>query len=264
MSGIETELRGTAWIVHIARPERRNALDKSAWQGIREAVEAIPDAARSIIITGGTKVFSAGMDLKMDNPLLMEVGMAIASNDAAQVREIIVWLKHCLGALREASVPTIAAIEGPCLGGGLEVALHCDVRIASDSAVFAMPEPRLGFVADVGGTTFLNRLIGPGRASWLITSGRRIDADQAERWGLVEQRCAAGSALEAALGLSQDMALGAPVAMQNSLKLLRAEPPGALQNETEAGIRPILAGEVMEAMTARMEKRAPAWCPSEA
>ena len=262
MSGIETELIGSAWVVHIARPERRNALDKACWQGIRDAVEARPEAARSIIITGGTKVFSAGMDLKMDNPLLMEVGAAIASRDAAQVRDIIVWLKRCLAALREAPVPTIAAIEGPCLGGGLEVALHCDVRIASDSALFAMPEPRLGFVADVGGTTFLKRLIGPGRASWLITSGRRIDADQAERWGLVEQRCGAGTALEAALALSQDMALGAPVAMESSLSLLRAEPPGELDNETDAGSTALLAGEVMEAMTARMEKRPPPWCPS--
>ena len=184
----------------------------------------------------------------------MEVGAAIASRDAAQVRDIIVWLKRCLAALREAPVPTIAAIEGPCLGGGLEVALHCDVRIASDSALFAMPEPRLGFVADVGGTTFLKRLIGPGRASWLITSGRRIDADQAERWGLVEQRCGAGTALEAALALSQDMALGAPVAMESSLSLLRAEPPGELDNETDAGSTALLAGEVMEAMTAHSHR----------
>lgn len=264
MSGIETELNGTAWIVRIDRPKRRNALDKAAWQGVRDAVEARPATARSIIVTGGPDVFSAGMDLKLDNPLLMEVGMAVASGNAQQVRDVILWLKHCVAALREASVPTIAAIEGPCLGGGLEVALHCDVRIASDSAVFAMPEPRLGFVADVGGTTLLKRLVGPGRASWLITSGRKIDADHAERWGLVEQRCAAGSALETALAFAADIARGAPIAMANSVQLLRAEPPGELDNETEAGTRPILAGEVTEAMTARMEKRAPAWYPTEA
>jgi enoyl-CoA hydratase/carnithine racemase len=264
VSGIETELNGTAWVIRIARPNRRNALDKAAWKGIRDAVLAMPASARSIIVTGGTEAFSAGMDLKMDNPLLMEVGMAITSGDSGKVREIILWLKHCVAALREASVPTIAAVEGPCLGGGLEVALHCDVRIASDSAVFAMPEPRLGFVADVGGTTLLKRLVGPGRASWMITSGRRIDADHAARWGLVEERCSAGSALEAALAFSRDVALGAPIAMANSVQLLRAEPPGELENETEAGTRPILAGEVMEAMTARMEKRSPAWYPSDA
>jgi enoyl-CoA hydratase/carnithine racemase len=264
MSGITGQLEGTTWVVRIDRPSRRNALDKAGWKGIGDVVRAAPDSARAIIVTGSAEVFSAGMDLKMDNPLLMEVGMAIGSKDADKLRATIDWLKGCLGALREAKVPTIAAIEGPCLGGGLEVALHCDVRVASDSAVFSMPEPRLGFVADVGGTTLLKRLIGPGRASWLITSGRKIDVDHAERWGLIEQRCATGSALTEALALAADMALGAPVATAGSVELLRAEPTGEFANETDAGIRALLAGEVMEAVTARMEKRAPAWCPAPA
>ena len=262
MSGIETESIGDAWVVRIARPKRRNALDKAAWQGIGDAVRAAPDSARAIIVTGGAEVFSAGMDLKMDNPLLMEVGMAIGSQDEDKLRGTILWLKNCLGALRETRVPTIAAIEGACLGGGLEVALHCDVRIASDSAVFSMPEPRLGFVADVGGTTLLKRLIGPGRATWLITSASRIDADHAERWGLVEQRCGAGQALTEALALAHEMAHGAPVATAGTLAHLRAEPDGDFSTETEAGVQALLAGEVTEAVTARMEGRQPAWCPA--
>jgi len=264
VSGIETELNGVAWVIRIARPKRRNALDKAAWKGIRDAVEAAPAAARAIVITGGTDVFSAGMDLKMDNPLLMEVGMAIGARDSNQIREIIVWLKNCLSALRETRIPTIAAIEGPCLGGGLEVALHCDVRVASDAAVFSMPEPRLGFVADVGGTTLLKRLVGPGKASWMITSGRRIDIDHAERWGLIEQRCSPGQALSEALALAHDMAQAAPVAMAASLELLRALPDGDFDRETEAGMQPLMAGEAMESMTARMERRKPSWCPPEA
>jgi enoyl-CoA hydratase/carnithine racemase len=263
VSGIETELMGVAWVIRIARPKRRNALDKAAWKGIRDAVEAAPSSARAIVITGGTEVFSAGMDLKMDNPLLMEVGMAIGASDADKIREIIVWLKHCLSALRETRIPTIAAIEGPCLGGGLEVALHCDVRVAADTAVFAMPEPRLGFVADVGGTTLLKRLVGPGRASWMITTGRRIDVDHADRWGLIEQRCTTGQALTEALALVDDMAQAAPVAMAASLELLRAVPDGDFDRETEAGAQPLLAGEAMESMTARMERRKPTWCPAD-
>jgi len=262
MSGVQTESIGDVWVVRIARPKRKNALDKAAWQGIGDAVRSAPSSARAIVVTGSDGVFSAGMDLKMDNPLLMEVGMAIGAKDEDTLRNTILWLKSCLSSLREAKVPTIAAIEGACLGGGLEVALHCDVRIASDSAVFSMPEPRLGFVADVGGTTLLKRLIGAGRASWLITSARRIDADHAERWGLVEQRCATGDALNQALVLAHEMAHGAPVATAGSLALLREDLSHAFAAETEAGLQALLAGEVMEAVTARMERRNPSWCPA--
>lgn len=262
MSGIETELIGTVWLIRIARPSRRNALHKAAWQGIRDAVRSVPETARAIVVTGSSEVFSAGMDLKMDNPLLVEVGQAISNQNADQLKETILWLKDCLGALRETTIPTIAAVEGACLGGGLEVALHCDIRIASDSAVFAMPEPRLGFVADVGGTTLLKRLIGPGRATWLIASGARIDADHAEGWGLVEQRCPTGEACRQALSLARELAHGAPVATAGSLRLLRAVPDGAFEAETEAGVQALLAGEVMEAVTARLEGRLPTWCPA--
>jgi len=264
-NGVVAELVDLAWVVRIDRPKRRNALGGPAWEALRDAVLAVPESARAVIVTGSDAVFSAGMDLKLDNPLLMEVGQAIGGQDAEQLMAIIHRLKACLAPLRQVGVPTIAAIEGPCLGGGLEIALHCDVRIASDTAVLSMPEPRLGFVADVGGTTLLRRLVGPGRASWLITSGRKVDVDTAERWGLIEQRCAAGEALSTALALVADMAKGAPVATRGSLALLRGSEEGLdarFDAETEAGIQALLAGEVMEAVQARMEGRAPAWAPS--
>jgi len=255
---------GIAWVVRIDRPKRRNALGGPAWESLRDAVLAVPDEARAIIVTGSDSVFSAGMDLKLDNPLLMEVGQAIGAQDPDQLRSIIHRLKGCLSPLREAKVPTIAAIEGPCFGGGLEVALHCDVRVASDTAVMSMPEPRLGFVADVGGTTLLRRLVGPGRATWLISSGRKIGVETAENWGLIEQRSASGEALSDALALVWDMAKGAPVATEGSLGLLRGAEECLDQQfaaETEAGVKALLAGEVMEAIQARMASRSPAWAP---
>jgi enoyl-CoA hydratase/carnithine racemase len=264
--GIVAELvNDIAWVVRIDRPQRRNALGGPTWSALRDAILAAPKSARAIVVTGSDKVFSAGMDLKPDNPLLLEVAQAIGNQDANALKEIIHMLKGCIAPLREAGIPTIAAIEGPCLGGGLEIALHCDVRIASQTTVLAMPEPRLGFVADIGGTTLLHRLIGPGRASWLITSGRRIDIDTAEQWGLVEQRCEAGTALSTALELVTDMAKGAPVATRASLALLRDETESldqAFEAETAAGVDALLAGEVMEAIQARMQGRAAAWAPS--
>lgn len=264
--GIDLTLEHGVAVVRIHRPSRRNALHGPAWRALGEVVRSVPSEARAIIVTGSDSVFSAGMDLKMDNPLLPRVAQGIMGQQGDQLREVILELKSGLAPLREAAVPTIAAIEGPCLGGGLEIALHCDVRVASESAVLSMPEPRLGFVADVGGTTLLRRLVGPGRATWLITSGRRIPVQQAERWGLVEQTCEPGTALSSALALALDMAKGAPVATQESLMLLRSEVEpleDAFARETDAGVRALLSGELLEAVGARSEGRLPRWAPTE-
>ncbi len=260
--GIETSRHEEAWVVRINRPDRRNALSGDTWTAFRDAVLAAPTDARAIIVTGSERTFSAGMDLKLDNPLLPRVGGLVAAQDADGLRALIQELKACLAPLRAARVPTIAAIEGHCLGAGLEIALHCDVRIASDSAIFSMPEPRLGFVADVGGTTLLRRLVGPGRASWLIASGRTIDTAMALQWGLVEERCDRGYALTHAHRFAHDAAHGGPVSTAASLRLLRDDPADlapALHRETEAGVEALLAGEVVEALAASAEHRTPAW-----
>lgn len=259
---IELHIEDHVAHVVINRPARRNALDADGWTGIGEQVTAAAhQGARALIVRGAGDHFCAGMDLKLDNPLLGRAARSMAQGDAADLRALIVELKGCLAPIRGFPGPTIAAIDGGCLGGGLELALHCDVRVASPRARFAMPEPRIGFVPDVGGTTLLRRLIGPARASWLILSGRSIDAETALQYGIVEELAA--DPLAAARALAADMAHSAPTATREVLRLLRAgdgrDLERALALETEAGLAALLSGEVMEGVAAFAERRAPRW-----
>lgn len=259
---IELEVTEGVALVTIRRPERRNALDAAGWTGIGERVtEAAHSGARALVLRGAGDHFCAGMDLKPDNALMGRAVQAITTQDAPALRALITELKGCLAPIRGFPGPTIAAIEGSCLGGGLELALHCDVRIAAPSARFSMPEPRIGFVPDVGGTTLLRRLVGPSRATWLILSGRKIDAETALRMGIVEEL--ADDVHAAALALAGDMSHSAPTATREVLGLLRSNDgrdlEGALALETEAGVAALLSGEVVEGVTAFIERRPARW-----
>ncbi len=261
---VALEIREQVAHVIIQRVHRRNALDAAGWTAIGERVqEAAASGARALILRGEGDHFCAGMDLKLDNPLLGRAAQAITTQDGADLKALIIELKGCLSPLRSFPGPTIAAIEGGCLGGGLELALYCDVRIAGASATFAMPEPRIGFVPDVGGTTLLKRLVGPARATMLILSGRRINAENAFQMGIVESIHGDGEVLAAAEALAADMALSAPTATGLVLDLLRNHDDDSLDDalaaETEAGVKALLSGEALEGIGAFAERRAPRW-----
>jgi len=147
-----------------------NAINPDVIAAIRDAV-ADPGDARVIVLRGrGEKAFSAGADIRA---FTESEGGARAIQQTAD-------------AIEAAPVPVVAAIHGFCLGGGLEVALGCDVRIAHVDTQIGLPEVRLGLLPGGGGTQRLPRLVGRGRAAWMILSGERIPARQAEAWGLVE------------------------------------------------------------------------------
>jgi enoyl-CoA hydratase/carnithine racemase len=132
------------------------------------------DGVSCIVLRGrGERAFSAGADIG---------GFLSADSDSTRPAGLTPLLER----LEALPVPTVAAIHGYCLGGGLEVALACDLRIATPEARFGFPEVKLGLLPGGGGTQRAPRLIGPGRAGWLIMSGEQIPAEQAERWGLIE------------------------------------------------------------------------------
>ena len=131
---------------------------------------------RAIVITGaGEKAFIGGADLE-----------TLGSLDPASAREFIGLVHEACAALRECPLPVIARINGWCLGAGLELAASCDLRIAADSAAFGMPEVRLG-IPSVVEAALLPRLVGAGRARWLVLTGETIDAKEALSWGLIEK-----------------------------------------------------------------------------
>src|ERR671925_2040215 len=203
MPKVRYERSGVATILTIDRSERRNAVDRETAElllsGFRE-FEADHDA-RVLVLTGaGPEAFCAGADLKA----IAEVG---ADELPGQIEAVSERPEGPMGFTRlAASKPTIAAISGWCLAGGLELALWCDLRIATETARLGYPERRWGVPLIDGGTQRLPRIVGMGRALDLILTGRIIDAREAERFGLVTEIVPAGKHLERALEMAEGLA----------------------------------------------------------
>jgi enoyl-CoA hydratase len=161
----------------------------------------------------------------------------------------------------EARTPFVAAIQGFCLGGGLELAMCCDIRVASDDAQLGQPEIKLGLIPGGGGTQRLPRLVGHGRAMLLNLTGDFVDAATAERWGLVEKVVAREELLDAATAIARTIAARSPVSVAVLRELAREtrDLPLAdgLQREAAGFVRCLASEDGLEGVTAFIEKREP-------
>lgn len=175
-STISTSIDGKVATLQLNRPDALNALNAAMLAEVRPVIEAWdkdPDV-RAIVITGGDKAFAAGADIKeMIDKTHLE---ALAENFLDD------W--YCIARCR---TPTIAAVSGYALGGGCEIAMMCDVLLCADSARFGQPEITIGTIPGLGGTQRLTRRVGTAKAMELVLSGRMMDADEAERAGLVSR-----------------------------------------------------------------------------
>lgn len=255
---------GPIAVITLDRPARRNALDQDMLDGLRRAAMTLADTRpRVVIVAGEGEHFCAGLDLSPDNAVLARIQPLIAAKDAYRLGEVIRGLRVGFDALARIPAPVIAAIEGACLGGGLELALSADLRVASDTAFFSMPETRFGMVPDLGGTVRLQKRVGHARASQLILTGERIDADTADRWGLVNRIVPAGTALEAAREMASSILAASPAATLQALMALRGadelSDDARFELETQAGARALVSGEVAEGLAAFAGKREPRW-----
>jgi enoyl-CoA hydratase/carnithine racemase len=205
--------RGLVSVWTIDRPERMNAISRDALFSLgRLARDAQRnDSIRAVVITGaGEKAFCAGADLK-ERPEL--------SDD--DVRALLDAYRSELGWIDQSSKPMVAAINGVALGGGLELALCCDLRVAASHARFGMPETSLAVIPGAGGTQRLPRLIGEGRAKEMILLGRSISANEAIAWGLVNRITPVGvSVVDDAIEWIGPIAQGAPIAQAAALESL--------------------------------------------
>jgi enoyl-CoA hydratase len=189
---VRYERSGSSALITIDRPERRNAVDGETAERLQESFQRFEqdDDARVMVLTGaGGEAFCAGADLK-----------AIATLDPSRSAGPMGFSRL------HASKPTIAAISGWCLAGGLELALWCDLRIATAGSTFGLFERRWGVPLIDGGTQRLPRLIGMGRALELILTGRPVEADEAHRIGLVNEVVPPGRHVERALELAERLA----------------------------------------------------------
>jgi enoyl-CoA hydratase/carnithine racemase len=191
---VRYERAGAAAVLTIDRPERRNAIDGATAERLAEAYDAFAadDGARVLVVTGAGGVsFCAGADLKAVEtfaPRLDDPGGPLGFTR------------------RIAPKPTIAAIEGWCLAGGLELALWCDLRVATDTSMFGFPERRFGVPLVDGGTQRLPRIVGLGRALDLILTGRIFSAREAIDLGLLTEVVAPGAHLDRALEIAEGLA----------------------------------------------------------
>ena len=183
---VRVEIDGTIATVMTNRPEARNALNQDAFLGLQQAAQSLRENSevRVAILTGaGEKAFSAGIDLKM---VAGGGGGAAVFSGLRGGYDQLFSLKSIFTMYEELAVPVIAAINGYCLGAAFELSLCCDMRLASDTAILGLPEIQFGVIPDLGSTQRLPRIVSPGIAKELILTGRRIDAAEALRIGLVD------------------------------------------------------------------------------
>lgn len=213
---VQVEIKAPVATITLNKPERLNALDFEMWEDLREAAEAVDGAAdvRVAVLTGAGGAFCAGLDVKAGSTL-GNLGAGEAPARALPlVRRHLAHLQACFSRLESCRVPVIAAIQRVCVGGGMELALCCDIRLAAEGTVFSIPEAQIGIVPDMGGTQRLPRTVGIGKAKELIYSARRIDATEALRIGLVNAVYPAADLPARATELAAEIAANAPLAVQ--------------------------------------------------
>jgi enoyl-CoA hydratase/carnithine racemase len=205
MAEFREERRGSTEVWTIDGEARRNAISRAALAEFEERVARVSrdHDIRAVVLTGaGERAFCAGADLKE------RAGMS-----ETEVRAFLAQLGRTLRAMEHSDCVFIAALNGAALGGGTELALACDFRVASPTAELGLTEVRLGIIPGGGGTQRLPRLVGPARAKDLILTGRRVSAAEALAMGLVQRLAPEGRLLEVALGLAEQVAANAPLAV---------------------------------------------------
>jgi enoyl-CoA hydratase/carnithine racemase len=253
---VRVDRRGRIGILTIDRPKRLNSLSRATLYALGElgADLVADDEVRAIIVTGaGEKAFCAGADLKERK------GMSL---DDTRVQ--VGLYRSELGVLDKSPKPVVAAINGVALGGGLELAMVCDMRVAAAHAKLGLPETGLGIIPGAGGTQRLPRLIGEGRATEMICLNRRLTAAEALDWGLVNHVVAEGEDLiESCCEWLAPIADGAPIAQSAALRAIRASYDVPLERGLELESvfydETLRSRDRLEALAAFADKRKPAF-----
>ena len=251
---LKVEIKGHTAQITIDNPGA-NTWDVESLPALKDLVEKL-NAQRDIyalVITGaGEKFFSAGADLKL-----------FADGDAENARRMAVYFGEAFETLADFRGVSIAAINGFAMGGGLEVAMACDIRIAEEQAQMALPEAKVGLLPCAGGTQRLSWLVGEGWAKRMILCGERIKADTAERIGLVEEVVAKGEALERALALAEQAAEQSPTSVAFCKRLVHSGRntviAAGLEGERDLFVDLFATEDQREGVNAFLEKRKPQW-----
>ena len=256
MSGSVALRVGRVAVVELVNPPL-NLVTRALVAALDDALATLeaadPGDVRAVVVTGsGERAFSAGSDVRE-----FEAQRGPAGRDRFAAEEAL------MSRLAALPMPTIAAIEGNALGGGLALALACDLRVASERARLGLPEVRLGVIPGAGGTQRLPRVVGDARARELILAGRVLTAADAERIGLVHEVVPAGGAVARALEIGEEIAERGPLAVREAKRLLDAAIDSPLEAgiaaEIEASVRIFGTEDAREGATAFLARRDPVY-----
>lgn len=254
MAQLQLELKGHTALITIDNPPANTWTAETLTQlrNLVRELNANKDVYALVITGQGQKFFSAGADLNL-----------FASGDKGVASDMARIFGDAFETLSQFRGVSIAAINGYAMGGGLEVALACDIRIAEEQAQLALPEAKVGLLPCAGGTQNLAWLVGEGWAKRMILCGERLKADKALQIGLVEDVVPTGTALDAALALAAKVAEQSPSAVSACKKLIQQGRSGsisaALPLERELFVGLFDTKDQVEGVAAFLEKRAPQW-----
>jgi len=252
-SNILMEAKDGIGIVTINRPKALNALNIETLRELYSVMQEInaDNNIKAVIITGaGEKAFAAGADIAQ-----------MAGLTAMEGRDMAILAQKVFSYIEEMDRPVIAAVNGYALGGGCELAMACDIRIASDKAKFGQPEVNLGIIPCFGGTQRLPRLVGKGRAKYLIFTGEMISAEEAYRIGLADKVAEADKLMEECIKTAKVIMSKAPVAVRMAKRAINTginvDLASGLAYEAEAYTTTLGTEDKREGMNAFLEKRNP-------
>ena len=226
MSIVITEDRGAVRHIVLNRPEKRNAMSQELLKALGDALRAAAaeESVHCVVLRGEGPVFSAGVDLNE---------LAEASGEPGRLRPFRQVFLDCPNLCEEMTKPVVCQIHRTCVGGALEVALGCDLRIASSDAQLGLPEVKFGIIPDVGGSTRLPAVVGLGRAKELIMTARTIGAAEAERIGLVNRVVAPEELEQATQALVEELLANSHVAVGRAKRVIDASARPALAQTLE-------------------------------
>lgn len=252
MDDIRYEFSDGVAVLTITREDALNALNAEVLGELSSALDqAVADHARCLVITGAGRAFVAGADVAAMAPMSQAEAKAFSELGNGVFRK-----------LETLPIPSIAAVNGFALGGGCELALACDLRLASEKAIFAQPEVGLGITAGFGGTQRLSRLVGPGLAKEMLYTAGRVDATRAVAIGLVNAVYAPEELIAAAMEMAATIARQAPIAVRATKQAIAdgaaVDMDAAIAIEVAAFAGCFETADQREGMGAFVEKRRPA------
>lgn len=252
LKNLRVEVKEKVCIITMNRPKALNALNNDTLKELSQIIDIVSEKEEilGIIITGEGKAFVAGADIRQMQNYKSEEGRKYAG-----------YAQSVFNKIEELEKPVIAAVNGYALGGGCELAMSCDIRIASEKAVFGQPEVNLGVIPCFGGTQRLSRLVGTGVAKELIFTGRQVKAEEAKEIGLINKVVLCDVLLEESMKMMNEIIKKAPIAVRYAKVVINKGMDMDLKNALElekdiAGLT-FATRDKQEGMDAFIEKRKP-------